>query len=324
MAACSVRRQRLLRPAPIRGALANTATATTTVNAAADLSITLTDTLDPVIAGSNLTYLATLTNNGPSDAQDANIALPLPAMTSFVSASASGGGMCTTPPVGANGSINCIWTGATAPGAGNARSVTVVALVSAASADGSVLSATATAASASTDPGPLANTATATTTVRTSADLLIGLTASATQVLVNVPVTFTATSLNQGPSDAQDVAITVTLTPDFRYTSHSASPGAVCTVPQVGTTGAVTCIWTGATAPIDTRTLQVDAYSNAEGASNVNASTTSATPDPMPDNNIDSLAVQIGYLVRGIPTLDALGLLLLGLTLCLVALRRID
>jgi uncharacterized repeat protein (TIGR01451 family) len=53
-------------------------------------------------------------------------------------------------------------------------------------------------------------------------------------VLINVPLTFTATSQNLGPSDAQNVSITLTLTPDFRYSSHVAT-GATCTTPQIGT-----------------------------------------------------------------------------------------
>ena len=44
----------------------NNATLTTTVNRIADLSITKTDSPDPVVAGKTLTYIITVTNNGPS------------------------------------------------------------------------------------------------------------------------------------------------------------------------------------------------------------------------------------------------------------------
>ena len=137
-------------------------------------------------------------------------------------------------------------------------------------------------------------------------------------------MTFTATSLNQGPSDAQSVSITITLTPDFRYSGHTAT-GATCTTPQVGTTGAIVCTWAGATAPGVTRTLSVVAFSNVEGQTGVNASTTSNTTDPTPANNIGNLTVQIGYLVEEIPTLSGYGLILLGLMFGLigfVAVRR--
>src|SRR5207248_5190359 len=42
----------------------NTGTATTTVNASADLAVTKTGSPSPVIAGQNITYALTLTNNG--------------------------------------------------------------------------------------------------------------------------------------------------------------------------------------------------------------------------------------------------------------------
>ena len=287
----------------------NVATTTTTVATSADLSITLTDTPDPVTAGTNLTYVATATNAGPSDAQNVAINLPLPANTTLVSGNVVGGGSCAGSPV------VCSVTGSIA--AGGSRTATIVLAVDPSAPDGT-LTATATVAAASPDPNLGNNSASTTTTVVTQADLLLTLTSSATQVELNVPVTFTATSLNQGPSAAQDVSITLTLTPDFRYASHTASAGAVCTTPQVGNTGAIVCTWAGATAAGATRTLAVSAYSNTEGNSAVNASTSSPTPDPVANNNASAVSVQVGLGVREIPTLDSRGLLLLGLLLSLI------
>jgi uncharacterized repeat protein (TIGR01451 family) len=295
----------------------NSATADTAVIVSADLSITLSDAPDPVTAGTNLTYTATVSNAGPSDATAVTITLPLPAGTSLVSGTVTGGGSCAGAPV------VCSVTGSIAPG--TSRTATIILAVSPAVLTGTVISATATAGAGSPDPDPANNSASTTTTVITSADLVLSFSASALQALANEPVTFTASSLNQGPSDAQDVSITVTLTPDFRYSAHTPSAGAVCTTPQVGTTGAITCTWAGATAPGATRTLQVVAFSNSEGSTAVNASTTSITPDPVANNNLGNISVQIGFLVEGIPTLSAYGLILLGLMLGLfgfVAVRR--
>ena len=48
----------------------NSASQDTTVNREADLSITKTDSVDPVVAGTNLTYTVSYMNNGPSDADN--------------------------------------------------------------------------------------------------------------------------------------------------------------------------------------------------------------------------------------------------------------
>ncbi len=92
-----------------------------------------------------------------------------------------------------------------------------------------------------------------------------------------------------------------------------------------GTTGAIVCTWAGATAPGVTRTLAVVAFSNVEGQTAVNASTSSATPDPVNNNNASTLTVQVGYLIEEIPTLNGFALVLLGLMLGMlgfVAIRR--
>jgi uncharacterized repeat protein (TIGR01451 family) len=294
----------------------NTATATTTVNASADLSITLADAPDPVSAGTNLVYTATVTNAGPSDAIGVSVTLPVPANTTFVSGSTTGGGSCSGSP------IVCTFPTSFAPTI--AQTATITVAVAASTPDGSSISATATVASSSTDPNAANNSATATTAVVANANLQLTLSASALEAETNEPVTFTAVSLNLGPSDAQNLSITLTLTPDFRYSAHTAT-GATCTTPQVGTTGAISCTWAGATAPNVSRTLAVVAFSNNQGATAVNASTVSDTSDPVTANNVGNVSVQVGFAVEGIPALNPYGLILLGLMLGLlgfVAVRR--
>jgi uncharacterized repeat protein (TIGR01451 family) len=293
----------------------NAATATTVVQVQADLAITLTDAPDPVIAGTQLTYTATVSNAGPSDATAVVVNLPTPAGTSFVSGTVSGGGSCAA-------GISCTISGSMVPG--SSRTLTITVLVAASVLEGTVINATATVTAGSPDPNGGNNSASTTTNVITRADLAVSLTSSVPQVLINVPVTFTAVGSNNGPSDAQNVSVTVTLTPDFRYSGHTAT-GASCTTPQIGNTGAIVCTWAGATAPGATRTLTVVAYSNVEGNTAVNANTTSTTTDPVPGNNNASLSVVVGYPFNEIPTLSQYGLVLLGLLLGLmgfVAVRR--
>ncbi len=294
----------------------NTATATTGVQGQADLSITLTDSPDPVTAGGNLTYVAMLTNGGISDAQNASISLPLPAGTTFASATASAGGSCN-----AVSPVVCTWAGATAPSA--SRTATIVVSVSPAQVAG--LSATATASSATTDPAAGNNTATAATAVASSADLALTLTASPAQVALNEVVTFTATSTNLGPSAAQDVVVSITLSGGFRFSSFSASAGAACTTPQVGLGGVISCTWAGPTAPGAARTLSVSASSNTAGTSSIAAATSSPTADPTTPNNTVSTSATVGLLAAPIPALDLRASLLLAMLLAsfgLVVLRH--
>src|SRR6185295_15005258 len=83
----------------------NAATATTAVVARADLALTKSDSPDPVIAGTNLTYSVTLINNGPSDAQNVSLTDLLPANTRFVSFTAPAGWAVVTPAVGGSGTV---------------------------------------------------------------------------------------------------------------------------------------------------------------------------------------------------------------------------
>jgi uncharacterized repeat protein (TIGR01451 family) len=131
----------------------NTAAVQTTVVAIADLAVTATDTPDPAAAGSNLTYTVTVTNAGPSAAENVRVVVSPPAgAVSFVSATASQGS-CTTLTA-----AECA-LGAMAAGA----SVTATVVVRA-SAAGSLV-ASVSAASLTQDPDTANNAVSVTTTV---------------------------------------------------------------------------------------------------------------------------------------------------------------
>lgn len=296
---------------------------TTCTCAQADVVMTLTDTPDPVNAGANLSYNATATNSGPTGADNVQISLPMPAGTTFVSATPTAGGSCTVPAVGANGTISCTFAGTTANGA----SQNVAVVVGVPPGATGTLNATASTTSTTVDPNSGNNSASAVTTITSSANLAVMLTASATATSVNVPVTFTASSENLGPSDATDVVLSVTLSPDFRYSGHTSSAGATCTSPQVGLSGVISCTWTGTTTVGSVRTLAVNAYSNAPGTSSIQAATGSATTDPVTANNTTSVSVLVGDLAEDIPAAGRYGLLLLALLLSgfgFVVLQRRD
>ena len=120
---------------------------TTTTAAAApvaatptDMAVTVSDSPDPVTAGQDLTYTIVVTNNGPSDA-DATVADTLPAGATFSSLDQTAAFTCTTPPVGAGGTVSC--SKANLP-SGASATFTLSVHVSSGVPDGSALSDTAT------------------------------------------------------------------------------------------------------------------------------------------------------------------------------------
>ncbi len=139
-------------------------TAQTTVDTQADLSLTKTATPDPVPAGALVTYTLTVTNNGPSAAQDVMITDATPPNTTFFSAVPSSGS-CVTPPLDGTGTITCTYPGTTLP----SESHSVVIIVRTCAADvgmcGGQLINTAQTSSSTFDPDTNNSTATVTSDI---------------------------------------------------------------------------------------------------------------------------------------------------------------
>jgi large repetitive protein len=243
----------------------NSATEATTVNTSADLSITKSDSPDPVIAGNNLTYTLGITNNGPSDATGVSISDAIPAGTSFVSA--SGGGTL------AAGTVT--WaTGALANGASTSRTLTV----SVNSSRTTNLSNTATVSATTTDPTPGNNSATEATTVNTSADLYITKSDSPDPVIAGNNLTYTLGITNNGPSDATGVSISDAIPAGTSFVSASGG----------GTLAAGTVTWAiGALASgvSTSRTLTVTVNSSRTADLSNTATVSGNQSDPTPANN---------------------------------------
>lgn len=139
----------------------NSATDTTALTAEADLEITKGYTTGGYAPGSDLTYIITLRNNGPSDAQDVTITDVLPPQTTFRSLVAPAGYSCTTPAVGTNGTVTCT-TATLAPSASPDTFLLTVRL-NESLVPGQIFGNVATATSATADTSP--NSATAVVTV---------------------------------------------------------------------------------------------------------------------------------------------------------------
>ncbi|HKI05103.1 MAG TPA: ExeM/NucH family extracellular endonuclease [Thermoanaerobaculia bacterium] len=210
-------------------------TATTTVGASADLSVTKTDAFDPTAGGVNMTYTITVTNAGPSNATTVSLSDPLPAGTTFLSLSSPGGWSCTTPAVGAGGTVTC--TNASLA-VGSAVFTLTVAV--APSTTGTI-SNTATVSSATADPVPGNNSATETTLVSSAADMSVTKIDTPDPVTAGTNLVYTITVGNAGPSNAPMASLTDTLPAGTTFVSLSSPGGWSCTTPAVGAGGTVTC-----------------------------------------------------------------------------------
>ncbi|MFC1714883.1 hypothetical protein ACFL6S_14540 [Candidatus Poribacteria bacterium] len=184
------------------------ATAQTGVVAQADLVVAKLDSPDPVLAGAGLTYEVTVTNNGPSTAQDVTLLDNLPTEVELVGASITYGSG-TWAPIGLPPTAVSFQFGALDPGDHVEVSIDVKVLPSV--PDGTTITNTATASYSTPDPVPGDEVVTEDTLVEAEADLAIMKTSSQDTYGPSDTIVYTVTIKNLGPSDAQDVVIVDTL-----------------------------------------------------------------------------------------------------------------
>ncbi len=166
---------------------------TAAVTTRADLA-TKVDTPDSVIAGTQVSYAITVTNNGPSDAQGVGITVNLPPVARLESTNG-----CDEDPRGApTCSLGTIAAGAS-------RQVTVVAAVDSAALGG--MQAQLGVRSETPEARPGDESLARDTAVGARADLVITTRDSVDPVIAGRPLTYTVTVVNNGPSDARDVVV---------------------------------------------------------------------------------------------------------------------
>jgi uncharacterized repeat protein (TIGR01451 family) len=259
----------------------NSDTATTTVGSgSADLTITKVDSADPVTHGTDFNYTITVTNNGPSNATTASFSDTLPAGTTFVSISSPGGWSCTTPAVGAGGTVTC----SNASFAVGSAVFTLTVHVDAATTSTSI-SNTATASAATTDPNGGNNSATEGTTLIRSSDIGILKTDSPDPVNAGANLTWTITARNNGPSYAGNATITDVLPAGTTFVSHTPAAGWSCTTPAVGANGTVTCVRSSLPVGDEIVTITVATSPAATGVIANTATITASTTDSSAGND---------------------------------------
>jgi uncharacterized repeat protein (TIGR01451 family) len=273
----------------------DSATEFTKVTSCADVSVTKTDSPDPVTDGTTLTYTITVKNNDAATAATGlllNDTIPL--NTTFVSMPCPSGWTCSTPAVGGAGNVT-----ATNPSlAAGASSVFTLKVRVGSTATGLLVTSctitnTATVTTASFDPDTTSNTAKTTTAVADCADLSVTKTAFPDPVIAGTNLSYTITVLNKGPNASFTPLMTDTLPFDTTFVAITCAAGWTCTTPFVGGPGTVTATTTtlanGASA---TFTLVVKVNPSTPGNTLIsNTATVSAgtvarpSPDPDSTNN---------------------------------------
>lgn len=262
-------------------------------------NVSIVKTADPtsVAAGSVVTWTLTITNHGPSDADNVQVSDALPPGLSYVGVDADAPVRCAD----AN-PVDC--QVASMP-AGASYRITVRAKVGSGVADGTKISNAASVSTSTPGDDPDDDTDSATIEVYTSADLQLTKTHTGDSVVAGGQVTFQLAVRNAGPSDAAaDVVVTDTLPVGMTYVS-SAGSAWECTAGEASAAGQeVTCVLAdsasvpaGMDAPTLSLTAQVGSDVNpddlSDGQLTNQAAVTSPTDDPHPGNNDDSDVVPV-------------------------------
>ncbi|HYO75947.1 MAG TPA: IPTL-CTERM sorting domain-containing protein [Thermoanaerobaculia bacterium] len=268
---------------------------TTYVVPDADMSVTVTDSPDPVFPDGQITYTAQVANAGPDPAVDAQFAVYNSSGLGFVSVTAPAGWTCTPPAPGAFLQFSC-----TNPSfaVGATGTFTVVATTDTdyyGSNDGTI-NTSFSVGSGQSDPNNGNNVEQETTAyVAPDSDLSVTATDSPDPVTRGGNITYTVTLGNAGP-DTAAASVTVPMTNGLTFVSQTVPAGFVCTgVPAPGTAATYSCTDT-TFAPGDTAVftivLNVDpnSFGPHDGTITEPFAVTSSIRDPNGDNNIAVVA----------------------------------
>jgi hypothetical protein len=165
--------------------------ATLTVTPLADMAVIVTNSPNPVMAGSQISYAITVTNNGPDPAASVAVSNNLPPNATLAVCKGPGGSSCSS----AGGKL---YTFSSSLSAGASFTLSLTATVACAAAHNSQLSNTANVTTTTKDPQPNNNSQTSTTTVQNPT----AITAQPVSQTVNIgnPVIFNVTTVGAGLS----------------------------------------------------------------------------------------------------------------------------
>lgn len=243
-----------------------------------DVSVSILGTPDPVLAGGTLTYIVDVANNGPSDAGGVVVTDVLPPEVTLVSAT-SDLGSCS-------GESTVVCDLGTVP-AGASPQITIEVDV-----DPTIEGPISNDVEVTGDDSDtsLANNADSVDTlVNAEADLEITKSAIPSPVIAGTTLTYTLVITNNGPSNARDLIVTDILPADVGFLSSTPGP-TDCNQSE----GVVSCSFQHLPpSASETITILTEVNPNKIGTMSNQASVTTATLDPVPANDTDTVVVTV-------------------------------
>lgn len=268
----------------------NTSSATTLVSGAPSADVAVLKTGPGVIAaGQNIVYSIQVPNTGPDAAASVSMSDPLPGNLTFVSLSSPPGWTCTTPAVGAGGTVSCS-IATLAAGAGG--TFTLTANVPAGTPNGTFYDNIATVSSTTNDPTPENNSsAVGTLVVAPLPDLSVSKSHSGNAVQGQTGFVYTITVSNLGTGATTGTVTVQDTLPAGMMATAIAGTGWNCVL------GTLTCdradaLAQGASYPSIALTVNVAA--NAVSGANVVTVSTAGDTDPSNDVFTDPTIVTAG------------------------------
>jgi uncharacterized repeat protein (TIGR01451 family) len=215
----------------------NSALATDVVassSAQSDIALSTSSTPLSVFAGNDITYIQTVTNNGPAAATGVTFVEAVPTNTTFASISIPVGWSCTTPAVGATGNVTCTGPASLASGA-VANIIVVVNVTSTVAA--TTITATSSVSSTTSDPNLANNSTTVTTPVTDACDVAFSNSGTPSPVAAGGNITYTQIVTNNGPSACSNVNLSEAIPTNTTFVSLASIPsGWTCTSFAAGCT----------------------------------------------------------------------------------------
>lgn len=233
----------------------------------ADLQLSMSDSADPVQAGSNVSYTLSITNNGPASAAQTTLTIFIPADSTYVSASATAGSCRRVDNI-----VTCV-IGSLASAA-----TASVTLTTSPTQGGNIITA-AVVSSITTDSDASNNRGNETTSVISNTDLEITLSDNPDPVTAGNNLTYVATITNKGPSNASDVVTTLTLPADTSFISAPSTQGS-CNRNELTLTCSLGTINTS-----DSAYITISVTTANAGSLSLSASVTNSVPESDSANN---------------------------------------